>query len=68
MKKLNELKKTDATKESATLAKSEKKHLGSVRPEQVNQRLIQTVQDTQNRMVFEEERTLEPVADPEVEE
>eukprot|EP00975_Prorocentrum_lima_P007833 1679224-Prorocentrum_lima.AAC.1 len=62
---MNELDQINAAKEAAMRAKLAKKNLEIVRRQQVEQRLIQTVQDTEDRIVFEQGRALEVVADPE---
>eukprot|EP00975_Prorocentrum_lima_P065805 12905586-Prorocentrum_lima.AAC.1 len=49
-KTFDDIEKTYAAKESAALAKLEKTQSQIVRLEQVEQRLIQTVQETENMM------------------
>eukprot|EP00975_Prorocentrum_lima_P025975 5463285-Prorocentrum_lima.AAC.1 len=65
---MNELDQQYAAEVSVDLAKLEKKNLGIEKLQQVEQRLIQTVLDTEDRIVLGQERTLTLVANPEANE
>eukprot|EP00975_Prorocentrum_lima_P054643 11455893-Prorocentrum_lima.AAC.1 len=55
---MNELDQIHAATESAILAKLEKKNLDIERPQQVEQRLIQTVQNTEDWLCLNMEELL----------
>eukprot|EP00975_Prorocentrum_lima_P014465 3070331-Prorocentrum_lima.AAC.1 len=62
---MTELEQQRAAKESAVLAKLERMNMHIERLQLVEQQLIQTVQDTEDRVVFDQGRYLALVAYPE---